>query len=570
MASLLFFLPPPITLMSQSKIPKAFHNHSRLFKNPIEKPGFGDKKWSIRADSSSFNLLNFADGLGLVEAPAKLDILRHLLRHQTGDYSLECLSLIDATQRLGIDYHFQQEIQVVLQSLYVSSNHQQDTNLHYTCLLFRLLRQQGYPVSTDSFTIFLDNKGKFNQGLTQNVNGLMSLYEASQLCMHGDDILEEAETFSTHGLNHCLAHLDHHMAPLVRNTLAHPHHKSVAKFMVPNYFGDIQSTNKWIHVLQDVAKVDFNRTQLLHQDELVQFLKWWKETGLAEELKFARDEPIIWYIASLVCLGDSCYSQQRLQLGKTISFVFLIDDLFDVFGNLNELTLFTEAVYRWDLGAAKTLPDCMGVCLKSLFEVTNDISSMIYKKHGWNPIGFLSRAWGKLCKAFLVETEWMSCGYSPSAEEYLRNGIVSTGIHVILVHVFFLLGQQISHQTAELLEDDLDIISSTAIILRLCDDMGSAKDEKQVGRDGSYAKYYMNEHPSISHEATHHHVTNKISQAWKTLNKEYLLSNLFPAKFTQASLNIARAVPLANNYGSNQSFMPLEKLIQQLLFRVYV
>ena len=69
----------------------------------------------------------------------------------------------------------------------------------------------------------------------------------------------------------------------------------------------------------------------------------------------------------------------------------------------------------------------------------------------------------------------MSCGYSPSAEEYLRNGIVSTGIHVILVHVFFLLGQQISHQTAELLEDDSDIISSTAIILRLCDDMGSAK-----------------------------------------------------------------------------------------------
>ena len=35
---------------------------------------------------------------------------------------------------------------------------------------------------------------------------------------------------------------------------------------------------------------------------------------------------------------------------------------------------------------------CMGVCLKSLFEVTNDISSMIYKKHGWNPIGFLSKA----------------------------------------------------------------------------------------------------------------------------------------------------------------------------------
>lgn len=76
------------------------------------------------------------------------------------------------------------------------------------------------------------------------------------------------------------------------------------------------------------------------------FGRWWKDTDLAKELNFARDQPIKWYVASLVCLTDSSYSEQRIQLAKSITFIYLIDDLFDVFGTLEELTLFTEAVCR--------------------------------------------------------------------------------------------------------------------------------------------------------------------------------------------------------------------------------
>ncbi|XP_038891600.1 (3S,6E)-nerolidol synthase 1-like [Benincasa hispida] len=567
MAQLIYPHCPKPILMSQTKIPRVFHNNTLLLNN--------HKKWSIHAldfSTSSLKHSYFVDGFGVEVAKTKVvNILRQVLRDNQIGESLEYLDLIDATQRLGIDYHFHEEIEIFLRRLYVLSNAQildPHNNLHKASLLFRLLRQQGYHMSTDVFKVFLDNKGNFNEELRKDIKGLSSLYEASQVCMHGDDnVLVEAENFSRHGLNIWLqTHLDHHLANFVHNTLAHPHHKSVAKFMVGAYFGDTQWTNKWIYVLQDVARMDFNATQKLHQDEILQFLKWWKQTNLAKELKFARDQPTKWYLCSLVCLTDSCYSQQRLQLAKSISFVYLIDDLFDVFGSFNDLTFFTEAVSRWDLGAAKGLPNCMAICFQSLFEVTNEISNKIYKKHGWNPIGLLSKAWAKLCKAFLVEAEWMRSEHSPRAEEYLRNGIVSTGIHVILIHVFFLLEHKISKQTVEMLDDDLDIISSSAMILRLWDDMGSAKDENQEGHDGSYLKYYMNEHPSISYEATEHHIMERISHAWKTLNREYLLSNTFSTRFTQASLNVARAVPLAYNYGRNQSLVTLEKLMEQLLF----
>ena len=45
----------------------------------------------------------------------------------------------------------------------------------------------------------------------------------------------------------------------------------------------------------------------------------------------------------------------------------------------------------------------------------------------------------------------------------------------MLVHAFFLLGQTINHETVKLLDNDPEIISSTATILRLQDDLGSAK-----------------------------------------------------------------------------------------------
>lgn len=76
----------------------------------------------------------------------------------------------------------------------------------------------------------------------------------------------------------------------------------------------------------------------------------------------------------------------------------------------------------------------------------------------------------------------------------------------------------------------------------------------------------MKENPSISYEETQQHTMKKISNAWKTLNRESLLSNLFPSKFNQACLNVARAVPLAYNYGRNKSIMSLENLAKKLLF----
>ena len=81
-----------------------------------------------------------------------------------------------------------------------------------------------------------------------------------------------------------------------------------------------------------------------------------------------------------------------------------------------------------------------------------------------------------MCSAFLDESKWFFSGHLPRAEEYLNNGIVSSGVHVALVHLFFLIGDGSTREQADqLINSDASMLSSTAAILRLWDDLGSAK-----------------------------------------------------------------------------------------------
>ncbi|KAB1201252.1 (3S,6E)-nerolidol synthase 1 [Morella rubra] len=497
----------------------------------------------------------------------KLEICRNVLRKVVGD-PFEILKVVDTLQRLCIDYYFQEEIETILRRQYVAYVAHGDCGheLHEAALRFRLLRQQGYYVPADIFENFKDEDGNFKNELSEDINGLMALYEASHLSIEGEDILDQAGIFSEQLLNAWKRHLDYNHVKVVGNTLGHPYHKSVARFMAKNFFGDYPSTNGWFNGLQQLAKIDFNVVQSMHQKEITKISKWWRDLGLAEKLKFSRNQPLKWYICSMVSLIDPDLSDERVELTKPISLVYVIDDIFDVYGKLEELTLFTEAVNKWDFAALEPLPECMKICFKALYDTTNEISHWIWQKHGWNPIESIRMSWASLCNAFLVEAQWFASGKSPKSEEYLKNAVVSSGVHVVLVHTFFLLGQRITEQTEDLVDLMPGIISFPATILRLWDDLGSARDESQDGHDGSYIECYMKEHQGASIQEARQKVADMISDAWKRLNKECLSPTPFPATFTKASLNIARMVPLLYNYDDNQGLPTLEEHVKSVLF----
>ncbi|XP_076920367.1 (3S,6E)-nerolidol synthase 1-like [Bidens hawaiensis] len=494
----------------------------------------------------------------------QLEEARSLLNNNNCPY--KTLEVVDALQKLCISHYFQDEIDAILKRLQTKISNSLDYNnygqisLYDVSLSFRILRQEGYHVSADVFASFKQEDGKFKEEIAEDVKGLMALYEASQVSIEGDNMIEEAADFSSHRLKEMIPSLDQDEAIMVNDTFKYSYQRTSPAFMVKKYIKRYTGTT-----MSELAELELANVQSLHRTEIDLISRWWMDLGLAQEFMLARNQPLHWYLWPMASLTDPSLSEQRIELTKPIALVFLIDDIFDLYGTLDELILFTETVKRWDSNNLEQLPNHLRICVEALYKVTHEISEKIYKRHGFNPNEFLKQAWTNLCEAFLVEAKWFAQEHMPMAKDYLKNGMVSTGADVVIVHMFFLLGVGTSKESARLINNNKNISSCLSKLLRLWDDLGSAKDVDQDGHDGSYVTYYMKENEGCSIQNARDHVMAMITDTWKQLNKECLSPNQFPVTFTKACQNLARMIPLMYNYDANHSLPFMEDYINSML-----
>ncbi|WRX28422.1 Terpene synthase [Theobroma cacao] len=154
------------------------------------------------------------------------------------------LDLIDSVQHLGVSYHFEKEIDEILQQVQtIHSNccDQEDSdNLYSSSLRFRLLRQHGYRISCDMFEKFKDNQGNFKESLTYDVRGMLSLHEATHLRVHGEDILEEALAFTTTHLQSVAATSASSLSKQISHALRQSLHKNLPRLEANRYIRSCQ------------------------------------------------------------------------------------------------------------------------------------------------------------------------------------------------------------------------------------------------------------------------------------------------------------------------------------------
>ncbi|KAM3360321.1 hypothetical protein P3S68_020033 [Capsicum galapagoense] len=155
----------------------------------------------------------------------------------TGMKLAETLNLIDVIERLGIDYHFEKEIDEILDWIYnENSNFEGDVYNDDLCtcaLQFRSLRQH------EIFSKFLDGNGTLKKSLASDVLGLLSLYEASHVRIHGEDILEDALAFSTTHLESVAPHLNSPLKEQVMHSLEQSLHKGITRIEIQFFISSI-------------------------------------------------------------------------------------------------------------------------------------------------------------------------------------------------------------------------------------------------------------------------------------------------------------------------------------------
>ncbi|KAJ0102231.1 hypothetical protein Patl1_04440 [Pistacia atlantica] len=202
----------------------------------------------------------------------KQEVRRMLI--STTDKTFQKLCLIDVVQRLGVDYHFEKEIEDALEELY-HEHCADDRNLCNVALRFRLLRQQGYNVPCDIFIKFKDERGKFKESLINDVSGMLSLYEAAHLGIRGEDVLDEAIAFTKAHLESVVTQVSAELAEQITRALNRPIRKGLprmeARHYINIYSGDANPQNRTI---LKFATLDFNMLQVQHQKELSSITKW--------------------------------------------------------------------------------------------------------------------------------------------------------------------------------------------------------------------------------------------------------------------------------------------------------
>ncbi|CAL5373045.1 unnamed protein product [Camellia sinensis] len=83
--------------------------------------------------------------------------------------------------------------------------------------------------------------------------------------------------------------------------------------------------------------------------------------------------------------------------------------------------------------------------------------------------------WADFCKALLVEARWYNKGYTPTLDEYLENGWVSSSGPILSQHAFFSVMEDTKREELEdLLAKSDDLVHCTSMIIRLCNDLGTS------------------------------------------------------------------------------------------------
>ncbi|WRX28089.1 Terpene synthase [Theobroma cacao] len=200
----------------------------------------------------------------------------------------------------GVAYHFEKEIDDALETIYNDSNVERDDDLYITAVRFRLLREHGFNVHCDLFNKFKDEKGNFKASLISDVRGLLELYEAAHLRVHGENILEEALAFTTIHLKSAETMVEYPLSTQITNALKRPLRKSLPRLVARSSISMYEGYGKQDDNLLQFAKLDFKLLQHLHKNEIITSFVGMDDTITKETFVWAFHDPKILRASTII------------------------------------------------------------------------------------------------------------------------------------------------------------------------------------------------------------------------------------------------------------------------------
>ncbi|KAF7822841.1 putative terpene synthase 2 [Senna tora] len=512
---------------------------------------FSPSVWGYHfLNSSSTDLLNG-------QQPEIQQRLQHLkekvgrLILEKAEHPSEKLELIDKIQRLGVSYHFESEIEEILEDIHTKHNNPSfdAKDVHTISLCFRLLRQQGYNASPDIFKELRDENGEFKKSvIIEDVVGMLSLYEASHFRSHGEDILDQALHLTTYQLESRLSEMSPNLREKVGHALKYPIRKSIPRLEARQYIGMYSQETSPNDPLLEFAILDFNVLQALHKQELNHATQWWQKLNFITKVPYTRDRLVEAYFWSLSVYFQPQYSPARIIMLKLIAIISAVDDTYDAYATLEELQLFTQAIQRWDASPLDPLPECMKVIFQEILELFKEMELLTAEEGKSCFVQYVKEAFKKMAEAYLVEAKWCNEGHIPTYEEYIENGVITSCYPMLETASFLGLGNCATKQVFDWISKVPKIVRASSIIGRVTNDMSSHKFESKRVHVASAVECLMNQ-DGISEEEAYKVLQKELENAWKDINEECLKEEgVVPKVVVECVVNFSRLIELV--YGN--------------------
>ncbi|KAF3438791.1 hypothetical protein FNV43_RR21556 [Rhamnella rubrinervis] len=434
------------------------------------------------------------------------EVKRELL--ELADDPLMQLKFIDAIQRLDVAYHFEVEIEEALQRIYDDHQHHlQDDNLYNVSLFFRILRQEGFNVSSDLFNKFKNDEGNFKESLITDVSGMLGLYEAAQLSVHGEEVLDEALDFTTTQLKAIAPSIKQYpLAAQVSRALRQKLRQGLPRLEAKHFIYIYQDTASHNKALLKLAKIDFNLLQSLHRKE--------------------------------ISMLSRCF------LAKVIALITVVDDMYDAYGTLEELAVFTDAINRWDISCIDKLSTYMQQCYQANLDCFKDIEDELAMQGKTYRIQYAREAWKFIIRGYMKEAEWMNANHIPSVEEHYEVAILLTSYLPLINASLVGMDESVTKETfewsgAEYPNKASKMVKALETVGRLIDDFATHKFEQNRPHVASSVECYMNQY-GISEEKAYEVLKKKVEDARKDINQGFLRPTEMPKPVLMRVLNLAR------------------------------
>ncbi|PPD78344.1 hypothetical protein GOBAR_AA32190 [Gossypium barbadense] len=359
------------------------------------------------------------------------------------------------------------------------------------------------PELIQSFTPLCTNSdGKFKERLSEDPAGLLSLYEASHLGVHEEDVLDETKAFSTKHLKLAMdmLELEKDLAQQSKESLEVPLYWRLPRMEARNFINIYQRDENKKLALSEFAKLDFNLLQSVYLQELKELAEWWKRLKMKDKLPFARDRMVECYFLAMGSVPDPKFSKCRRNLTKFGSLATILDDVYDIYG---QCISFINAQLLWDLEATVELPEYMNVCYKAMYNHVNEMVEDALNTLGLDILPYIKD------QVRIQYANQENTRYMPTTlEAYFKNAWISIGIAVGLAYVFLV--------------------------------------EMERGETTSSTQCYMIQ--GVSAEEARDHIKDLICDSWKKLNKLVAQSSL-PTGFAETALAMVRCVQQMYQFG---------------------